>query len=108
MKVYNTNNTPSLRENFIESINKVFDNEDDFMDLVENKHIIGFDIFVDTGESDEVYIIDRNTGEYINWYEFYHLGKTMSINFEPSKLVDFLTRFKNADHPYWRKRETKG
>ena len=103
MKVYDTHNTPDLRELFIESINKVFDTDDDFMDLVDNKHIIGFDIFVDTGESDEVYIIDRNTGEYINWYEFYHLGRTMSINFEPSKLVDFLTRFKNADHTYWRK-----
>lgn len=106
MKVYNTSNTPNLRELFIESINKVFDTDDDFLDLVENQHIIGFDIFMTTDE--EVYIVDIDNGEYINWYKFYHIGRTMHINFEPSKLVDFLTRLKNADHPYWRKRETKG
>ena len=88
MKIYT-----NCRDEFINAVTKVFKSCDVFFDFIEDEDYSNrYDCFV--SGSDECYIINRSTGEYINWYKFTHLGRDIHSTVSPDKFVDFLTKFK--------------
>ena len=55
-----------LRDLFCDAVTKVFGDSEDFLDFLENeKYSCKYDCYLDY--SGENYIINRETGEYINW-----------------------------------------
>ena len=99
MKVYNQDTNPNLRTQFEECVKEVFSDVDRFLDLIDRGGTYEkFDVV--TGRDrpdDEYYVIDRETGEYINWYKYVHIGRSIHMNFNPEKMKDFLTRFKESE-----------
>lgn len=92
-------NLGDLRKLFCEAINKVFGGTDAFLDYLENEeYSYNYDCYLDG--SGENYIINRETGEYINWYKLYHIGRCISIstfhkyNNISEWFEEFLTEFK--------------
>lgn len=90
-----------LRDLFCNSVNKVFGNSTTFLDFLETaEYSTKYDCFLDyDGEN---YIINRETGEYINWYKLTHLGRSITIstelpytNIQPW-IEDFLVEFKES------------
>ena len=68
-----------LRKLFCNAINKVFGGTDAFLDYLENEEYSAkYDCYLDS--SGENYIINRETGEYINWYKLYHIGRCINIS----------------------------
>lgn len=88
MKIYT-----NCRDAFIEAITKVFKYDDIFFDFIEYKDYAPsyYDCFV--SGNDECYIINRDTGEYINWYKFTHIGRDIHSTVSPDKFEDFLQKF---------------
>lgn len=96
MKVYHQDNFTNYREYFVELVEKIYGNCVAFLDQIEEENYgLEYDVFY-LGD-DECYIINRLTGEYVNWYKFTHLGRDIHTNFHPRKLKKFLTNFKNSD-----------
>lgn len=93
--VYNQNNYPGLRDRFADTVESLF-NIDDFVEKIETDEYdcYEFDIFYNS--DDECYIIDRETGNYVNWYKFTHIGRDIHMNFDPKELSSFLIKFKNS------------
>ena len=100
--IVNQNNfNGDLREIFCNSVVKVFQNSTKFFDFLDfEKYCSKFDCFLDP--SGENYIINTITGEYINWYKEYNLGRCINISvLEPDKdiikwLEEFLVKFKES------------
>lgn len=95
-------NLGDLRELFRKAINEVFGGTDAFLDYLENEEYSSkYDCYFDG--SGENYIINRETGEYINWYKLYHIGRCISIsifhkyNNISEWLEEFLTDFKESE-----------
>lgn len=92
---------PSLRDLFCNAVVKVFGDSMTFLDFLENeKYSAKYDCFLDyNGEN---YIIDRETGEYINWYKLDHIGRCICISttvqYEnvPEWIEKFLIEFKES------------
>jgi transcriptional regulator with XRE-family HTH domain len=82
------------RDELCAEIIKIFGSGANFLDFIEDERYgVSFDCFV---ESDgENYIIDRETGEYINWYKFTHIGRC--LNSRCNNITEFLTKFKNSE-----------
>ena len=91
------NTHPTLREDLVKEIDNVFGDYQIFLDYIEEEmYGANFDCFARS--DDESYIINRNTGEYINWYKFYHIGRDVHISYNDKLDINkFLTEFKN-DH----------
>lgn len=87
---------PNLRDEFNNLVEKVFGDVDKFLDLIDGTGTCEFDVAVTERPSGEYYIINRQTGEYINWYKYTHLGRDIHMNFDPSQLEDFLVKFKKS------------
>ena len=90
--VYTQNDIPSLREDFCYAVSVLF-NENDFLDFIENDGCTDgvFDFFISC--DDECYIINRLTGEYINWYKLTHIGREIHTNIQNptrTKFIEFL------------------
>ena len=82
----------NCRDAFVEAVKKVFTDTDAFLDFIENvDYSNNYDCF-ETG-TDECYIINRNTGEYINWYKFTHIGRDIHSTVNPDKFEEFLQKF---------------
>lgn len=82
----------NCRSEFIDAVRKVFGDTDNFLDYIENEmYSNNYDCFV--AYSDEIYIINRSTGEYINWYKFNHLGRDIHSTVKPYQFKDFLQEF---------------
>lgn len=101
--LYNqTNFTKDLGDIFYNAVTKIFGDSMTFIDFIENKkHSTKYDCYLDyNGEN---YIINRKTGEYINWYKLDHIGG-MRINIlilylyttVPKWIEEFLIEFKKA------------
>ena len=89
MKIYT-----NCRQTFVDAVEKVFSNVEIFFDFIEDEdYSNNYDCFA---TNYECYIIDRSTGEYINWYKFTHLGRDIHSTVRPDKFVRFLTKFKNS------------
>lgn len=90
-----------LRDLFCSAVTKIFGDSTTFLDFIEDdKYSIKYDCFLDS--DGENYIINRETGEYINWYKFYHIGRCINISvfnmYEniPKWIEEFLVEFKES------------
>ena len=95
-------NYSGLRELFCNIVNKVFEDTNIFLDFIENEEYTWkYNCYYDY--SGENYIINRRTGEYINWFKFTHIGRDINISAYPFITIDevpewiekFLLDFKN-------------
>lgn len=105
--IYNQTTHEDLRELFCGAVTKVFGNSTVFIDFLENgKYSTKYDCYLDG--SGENYIINGETGEYINWYKLTHLGRCITISvclpYEniTKRMIriwieDFLTEFKESE-----------
>ena len=93
--VYDQDTNPNLRTQFEECVKEVFGDVDKFLDLIDSGGTYEkFDVVTGSNRpDDEYYVIDRKTGEYINWYKYTHIGRSIHMNFNPEKMKDFLTIF---------------
>lgn len=81
------------RKQFEDAVKKVFGRASDFFDFIENDEYSDlYDVFYPG--NDECYIINRVTGEYINWYKFTHIGRDIHSTVNPNDFVTFLEKFK--------------
>jgi len=77
--VLDLTNCDNMREIFCNAVTKVFGSSDAFFDIIENdKYAYNFDCILRS--DDDNYIINTITGEYINWYKTYHLGRGIGIS----------------------------
>ena len=77
---------------------KVFGSADDFFDFIEGDEYSDlYDVFYP--DNDECYIINRGTGEYINWYKYTHIGRDIHSTVNPNDFVEFLKEFSRKE--YW-------
>lgn len=88
MKIYT-----NCRQEFINAVIRVFGDDGTFLDFIEDEDysLSHYDCFA---TNEECYIINRSTGEYINWYKFTHLGRDIHSTVCPDKFDEFLTKFK--------------
>lgn len=99
-KVYTQNDIQTLRDDFINAVKEVFDEDiSSFLDVIENDEYdpMKYDVFYGY-DYDETYIINRLTGEYVNWYKFNHIGRDIHTTIsDPTKdkFVKFLKEFKD-------------
>lgn len=93
--IFTQQSNENLRDIFVSEVTKVFGNCINFLDFLDNEDFgPSFDFVKSSGE--EVYLIDRNTGNFVNWYKMTHIGRDIHINFDPSMLFEFLTKCKNS------------
>ena len=101
-------NLGDLRELFCNAVTKIFGDSITFLDYIENEeYSVKYDCYLDA--SGENYIINTETGEYINWYKLYHIGRCINIsilhmyNDVPKWFEEFLIEFKESknkeNHP---------
>ncbi len=101
--IFNQTTHKDLRDLFCNAVTKVFVNSEAFLDFIEemNYSIAKYDCYFNYGG--ENYIINRQTGEYINWYKFDHIGRDIHISSTfhmhknmPAWFEEFLTEFKES------------
>lgn len=100
--IFNQTTHKDLRDLFCNAVTKVFGDATIFLDFLEDeKYSTKYDCYLDyNGEN---YIINRETGEYINWYKLSHIGRciTISVCFSCKhikKWIDeFLVEFKESE-----------
>lgn len=98
----NQDNIKDLRALFCNAVINIFGNTEYFLEFIENEEYSDkYDCFIDwNGEN---YIINRETGEYINWYKFNHIGRSISISILSNRsnksewLERFLVEFKGEE-----------
>jgi len=100
--IFNQINRKDLRDLFCNAVTKVFGDSMTFLDFLENgKYSDKYDCYLDYNE--ENYIINRETGEYINWYKLNHIGRCINIstfhmyNNIPKWIEEFLVEFKESE-----------
>lgn len=98
-----TNFTTDLGDQFCNAVSKVFGDSMEFLDFLEDEKYSTnkYDCYLDyNGEN---YIIDRETGEYINWYKLDHIGRCINLSIfilrtSVTKWIEeFLVEFKNCE-----------
>lgn len=101
--IFNQTTRKDLRDLFCNAVTKVFGDSMAFLDFLENMEYstVKYDCYLDyNGEN---YIINRETGEYINWYKLDHIGRSISVStcFSykniPMWIEDFLVDFKESE-----------
>lgn len=99
MIIRDTNPNIDLRAIFCNAVVNVFEDSTKFLDFLEFEgYSSKYDCFLDP--NGENYIINTDTGEYINWYKMSHIGRCINISIlEPSKDItkwfeDFLLDLK--------------
>lgn len=91
-----------LRQAFCNAVKIIFGDTETFLDFLEDqKYSDKYECYLD--DSGENYIINRETGEYINWYKLYHLGRCINISTSSTGMVIqrwieiFLSEFKESE-----------
>lgn len=99
--IFDQNSNDNLRNLFCDAVVKIFGDSMEFLDFLENEdYSYKYDCFLCGGG--ETYIINRETGEYINWYKLCHIGRCINISAFPSDndiskwIENFLTEFKES------------
>lgn len=92
-KVYTNVNVGDLRERFVNAVTEVFGDSEKFFDFIENEEYVQWNYDVFYSGSGECYIINRYSGEYINWYTFTHIGRDIHSTVAPDDFVKFLSDF---------------
>ena len=97
-----TNCTEDLRDLFCNAITKVFGGSSEFLDFLEDENYsVKYDCFLDC--NGENYIINRETGEYINWYKLNHIGRCINLSVLstydniPKWIEEFIIEFKKNE-----------
>lgn len=81
------------RDKFTEAIEDVFGSVNTFLAFIEaDEYGTCYDVFLDS--DGENYIINRETGEYVNWYKYTHVGRDLHATVNPDNFIEFLTKFK--------------
>lgn len=101
--IFNQTNCKDLRDIFCNAVTKIFGDSMTFLDFLENEEysIVKYDCYLDY--SGENYIINRETGEYINWYKLDHIGRCINISTLsmykdiPKWIEGFLVEFKESE-----------
>lgn len=100
--IFNQTTRKDLRDLFCNAVIKVFGDAMTFLDFLENdKYSTKYDCYLDY--SGENYIINRETGEYINWYKLDHIGRCIYISTLspykdiPTWIEEFLIEFKESE-----------
>jgi hypothetical protein len=102
--IFNQANREDLRDLFCNAVNNVFGDSMTFLDFLENEKYspIKYDCYLNS--DGENYIINRETGEYINWYKLYHIGRCINISIVrsgvftiPEWIEFFLVEFKESE-----------
>ena len=99
--IFNQTDFKDLRDLFCNTVTKVFGDDTTFLDFLENKEYSDkYDCYLDyDGEN---YIINRETGEYINWYKLCHIGRCINISTSSwhknilKWIEEFLVEFKES------------
>lgn len=100
--IFDQSTCKDLRDLFCDAVTKVFEDSMTFLDFLENCEYSTFkyDCYLDyNGEN---YIINRVTGEYINWYKLDHIGRYINISTSstykdiPKWIEKFLVEFKES------------
>ena len=86
------------RDVLVSNIENIFsiDNKnaiDVFLDIVEENCVPGYDMIK---HDDEIYIIDREHCQYINWYKLTHIGRDLHTNMSDDEIIEFLNRLKRV------------
>lgn len=85
-------NPDNLRELFEDLVAENFKNNDEFLDAVEeNDFGTHFECTCSVGESvgnGEIFIIDFDTGKYVNWYKLSHIGRSASTNVDSKEELE--------------------
>lgn len=100
--IFDQRNKKDLRDLFNNAVTKVFGDSTVFLNFIENEeYSTKYDCYLDyDGEN---YIINRATGEYINWYKLNHIGRDINISTSsmykdiPKWIEEFLVEFKNKE-----------
>lgn len=90
----------NLRDLFCSAVTTVFGNSSSFLDFLEDyEYSNKYDCYLDC--SGENYIINRETGEYVNWYKLTHIGRCICVSYSDiyegdieTWLLNFLKEFK--------------
>ena len=99
-----TNFRKDLKGLFQNAVLKIFGDSMTFLDFLEHDKYSTtiYHCFLDyNGEN---YIINRETGEYINWYKLDHIGHCISISTMswyrdvPKWIEEFLVEFKESEN----------
>jgi len=100
--IYTQTTRKDLRDLFCAAVTKIFGDSETFLDFLENENYSAkYDCFLDG--SGENYIINRETGEYINWYKLSHIGRSITISTLspywsiPKWIEEFLIEFKESE-----------
>ncbi len=91
-----------LRDIVFLAIAEVFGETGNFLDFLENEEYgQQYDCYTDP--NGENYIINRDTGDYVNWYKLYHIGRCPYVSMASNTnddikefLKKFFTDFKNS------------
>lgn len=99
LRVYSQEDIPDLRDIFVKACKKEFGAAERILDIIYKRKfdVLNYDCWLNS--DDECYIINRNTGEYINWYKTYHLGRDIHTTVEPDKIEEFLHAFNTEIGP---------
>lgn len=100
--IFNQINCKDLRDLFCNAVTEIFGDSMTFLDFLENEeYSTKYDCYLDyNGEN---YIINRETGEYINWYKLDHIGRSINISTLsiykniPKWIEEFLVEFKESE-----------
>ena len=100
--IFKQSNCSDIRDILCKTVIKVFGSPDKFFEFILNEsYSSNYDCYIDG--SGENYIINNVTGEYINWYKLYHLGRCASTSicrFQYKTIEEwfeiFLTEFKEG------------
>ena len=91
IKVLDSYNTENLRKCITDCIEKECGYEFILDAIEEGNYSSKYDCFYDS--DDECYIINRETGEYINWYKFTHIGRDPHTTCTLERIPEFIKEF---------------
>lgn len=104
--VFTSDTYENLRDTILHTVVDVFGGADNFLDFLEyEEYGQRYDCCIDP--NGENYIIDRNTGDYVNWYKLTHIGRCPNVSIASDTnddikewLKKFFTDFKNSGKEY--------
>lgn len=104
--VFTDSTYENIRDIILHTVVDVFEEDDSFVDFLENglyDHV-QYDCFIDP--DGENYIINCDTGDYVNWYKLNHIGRYPHVSMVSCSndikefLKKFFTDFKNSGKEY--------
>ena len=104
--VFTADTYENLRDIILLTVVDVFGGADNFLDFLEyEEYGQPYDCCIDP--NGENYIINRNTGDYVNWYKLTHIGRCPHVSIASDTnddieewLKKFFTDFKNSGEEY--------